>query len=437
MALKRKSMYGLEIELFTLNSEGKLVDGAADLLKAVEGTKLGKFVRKEIAKSMIELGAKEKRTVRESADEFLGHVEDLIEVADKFGYRLCPLGAHPGRTKPKLHSSEWYDAKKAVLGQNTYKEASICGFHFHYTLPEGIVQKSTESIKSVGRSKARDIFIQQYNFLAACDPAILTFCRSSPFWAGRHWGKDCRVLIYRDLKVAKGADVLRGIHYYLPRFGGLPNYEYTLEDIRVMADQKKAEWLRLLEQKEFPTNEIACYPTLKFMWGPLRVNKIGTFEYRGPDMNHPDVIFSASSLLVYLLRRIEKLELQVEPSDIGINEPFVLEDDVIYIPPHATLRHLEQQSVTRGFDSKAVHEYCSALLSLAEKLPNKEKHLERVRQMAKEKRTVSDDILEMVKKNGYDLEAEVPDDMMNHVALYHAERLKSTVGQIRKSYKVR
>lgn len=437
MALRRKSMYGLEIELFTLNSEGKLVDGAPDLLKAVKGTKLSKYVRKEIAKSMIELGAKEKRTVRESANAFLEHVEDLIELADKLGYRLCPLGAHPGKTSPQLHSSEWYDAKKAVLGQNTYKEASICGFHFHYTLPEGIVQKSTESIKTVGRSKARDIFIQQYNFLAACDPAILTFCQSSPFWEGTHWGKDCRVLVYRDLKVARGTDVFRGIHYYLPMFGGLPNYEYTLEDIRVMADKKKAEWLRLLERANFPTNEIACYPTLKFMWGPLRVNKIGTFEYRGPDMNHPDVIFSSSSLLVYLLRRIEKLELQVEPSDVGINEPFVLEDDTIYIPPHATLRHLEQQSVTRGFDSKTVHEYCSALLALAEKLPNKNRFLERIQGMVKEKKTVSDEILAMVKKNGYDLGSQVPDDMMNHVALYHAEKLKSTIGDLREYYRKR
>jgi carboxylate-amine ligase len=437
MALRRKSMYGLETELFTLDSEGKLVPGAADIIKKVEGTKLEKYVRKEIARSMLELGAKEKRTVAESAYEFLGNLEEVIEVANDLGYRLLPLSAHPGKARPKLSISNWYNAKKAVLGQNTYKEASICGFHFHYTLPEGIVHKSTETIKKVGRSKARDIFIQQYNFMASCDPAILTFCQSSPFWEGVHWGKDCRVLVYRDLKVTKADKEFKGIHYYLPMFGRLPSYEFTLEDIRVMADMKKAEWLRLLEQKNFPTNEIACFPTLKFMWGPLRVNKIGTLEYRGPDMTHPDVIFSSSSLLVYLLRRIEKLELMVEPSDVGIEEPFVLEDDTIYVPPYATLRHLEQQSVTRGFESKAVHDYCSALLNLAEKLPNKAKNLDRVKEMVDKKKTVSDEILDMVKKNGYDLEEQVPDDMMNHIALYHADRLASDIGKVRKSFKKR
>jgi hypothetical protein len=57
--------------------------------------------------------------------------------------------------------------------------------------------------------------------------------------------------------------------------------------------------------------------------------------------------------------------------------------------------------------------------------------------MVKNRKTVSDEILDMVKKNGYDVSAEVPDDMMSHVALYHADRLKSTIGDIRKYYKGR
>jgi len=434
MVLRRKSMYGLEMELITLDSEGKLVNGAPEIIEAAEGKNLSRYVRKEISKTLIELGAKEKRTVRETASSFLEIIQDTVELAEKLGYHLLPLGTHPGRDMPKLHRTSWYDAKKAVLGENTYKEGRICGFHFHYTLPEGIVQKSTESIKSVGRSTARDIFLQQYNFLVAADPAILTFCQSTPFWMGVHWAKDCRVLVYRDLKTAKGDQVLRGIHYYLPLFGALPNYEFTLQDIRVMADARKAQWLKMLEQKKFPTNEIACFPTLKFMWGPLRVNKIGTFEYRGPDMNHPDVVFSTSDLLVHLLKRIEKKQIDVQPSDIGISEPFLFEDNTIYVPPHSTLKHLEQQSVVHGFDSNTVHDYCSRLLALADKLPGKPKYLGRVRQMVKEKKTVSDEILDMVRKNGYDINEEVPEDMMNHVALYHASKISSEIADLRKRF---
>jgi hypothetical protein len=427
MALKRKSMYGLEIEAFTLDSEGRMVDGAPDVLKAVEGTRLGKFVRREISKSMVELGAKEKRSVRECAFEFLDNLEELVEVAAKEGYRLLPLGAHPGRVVPKLHTSEWYDAKKKVLGRDTFKEGRISGYHFHYTLPEGIVEKSTQSIKTVRRSKAKDIFIQQYNLLVATDPAILTFCQSTPFWMGYHWAKDCRVLIYRDMEVRKGARAIHGIHRYLPIFGSLPNYEFTLEDLRVMADMRKAEWLALLEQKRFPTNKIAGYPTLKFVWGPLRVNKVGTFEYRGPDMNHPSVIFSTSRLLVYALKAIEEMKLRVAPSDLGTTEPFLLEDDTIYVPPHAMLKHLEQQSVVNGFGSLSAYEYCSRLFSLVSKLSGKGRRLSLIKRMLDEKSSVSDQILAMVRKNGYSLEEEVPEDMLNHVALYHADRLPAEI----------
>ncbi|MBU0532167.1 hypothetical protein KKB44_01610 [Candidatus Micrarchaeota archaeon] len=429
--LKRKSMYGLEIEMFTLNEEGKLVNGASDILNAVKGKKIERYVRKELSQCMIELGAKEKRTIRECGLAFIENLEELVEIGESIGYRFLPLGCHPGREIPKLHTNVWYDGKKAVLGKDVVKEGRISGFHFHYSLPEGIVGKETEMIKRIGRSKAGSIFIQQYNFLGACDPAILTFCQSTPIWMGINWAKDCRVLIYRDLKATKADKVLRGIHYYLPLFGSFPGYEFTVEDIRVMAEKRKTEWLKLLEQKNYPTNEIAGYPTLKFMWGPLRVNKIGTYEYRGPDMNNPSVIFSASRLLYHALKAIEKRQLDVLPSDIGIEEPFVLEDDTIYVPPHATLRHLEHQSVLHGFESEGVHKYCSNLYSLVEKLAKAKKH-PLLKEMIDSKKTVSDEILDMVKKNGYDINAEIPEDMLNHISLYYADKLSSELKNARK-----
>jgi hypothetical protein len=430
MPLKRKSMYGLEIEMFTLDEEGKLVNGAPKLQEAVKGKRIEKYVRKELSQCMIEVGAKEKRTIRECALSFMDNVEELVELGEGLGYRFLPLGCHPGRVQPKLHTTVWYDGKKTVLGKDVVKEGRISGFHFHYALPEGIVQKSTETIKRVGRSPVVDIFISQYNFLGACDPAILTFCQSTPIWMGYHWAKDCRVLVYRDLKVTKGDKEFRGIHYYLPIFGSFPGYEFTVEDIRVMADNRKSQWLKLLEQKEYPTNEIAGSPSLKFMWGPLRVNKIGTYEYRGPDMNHMPFIFSASRLLYHALKAIEKKGLQVVPSDIGIEEPFVLEDNVIYVPPHATLRDLERQSVINGLGSEGVHKYCSNLFSLVKKLSRTKIPL--LKDMLESKKTMSDEILDMVKKNGYSLEEEIPEDMLNHIALYHANKLSAELDNARK-----
>jgi len=139
MTLKRISMYGLEIEMFTLDGEGRMVNGGPEILAVTDKTKLERYAKKEISKSMLELIAKEKRTVRETALAFLDNLETLVDAASDKGYRLLPLGTHPGKAVPKLHSSEWYDAKKAVLGKDTLKEGRIAGFHFHYTLPEGIV----------------------------------------------------------------------------------------------------------------------------------------------------------------------------------------------------------------------------------------------------------------------------------------------------------
>jgi hypothetical protein len=430
MPVQRKSMVGLEVEFFVLNDKGASVNKSDDILRSFEKKRLAKYLRPEFSKGMLELGTTPNRSVRDCALAFMENISDLVEKTEKLKLRLLPLGVHPGKDSPILRTGIWYDAKKAVLGiEDAKREGKICGFHFHYTLPEGIVAKDTQMIRGLKRSKAREIFLQQYNFLVAADPAVLTFSQSSPIWDGFYYGKDTRVLVYRDIKLKKGVRELRGLHYYLPRFGALPSYEFTLKDLRVLADVRKAEWLKMLESEIFPTNEIAAYPTLKFMWGPLRVNKIGTFEYRGPDMNHPLHIFSIMSLLRYALEAIEKHEYEVRPSDIGIDEPFVLEDDVIYVPPRATLKHLEYQSVTVGFESDKVHKYASSLFELVSKISKKgkTKNLKLIKKMLKEKKTVSDEIIELVRKNGYSLEGELPKDILNYIALYHAEKFSSEI----------
>jgi len=428
MPVQRKSMVGLEVEFFVINEKGEPVNESDKILEYFEGKRLGKYVKPEISKGMLELVASPNRSIRGCAEAFMENLEELLEGTEKLGLKLLPLGAHPGKDNPVLRKSLWYDSKKTVLGvEDAKREGKVCGFHFHYTLPEGIVAKDTQNIKSLKRSKTREIFLQQYNFLVAIDPAILNFCQSSPIWDGDYYAKDTRVLVYRDMQLKQGTKDIHGLHYFLPMFGSLPKYEFTLDDLRVMADMKKTEWLKLLEAKQFPTNEIAGYPTLKFMWGPLRVNKIGTFEYRGPDMNHPLNIFSTMSVLRYALESIEKNEYEVLPSDIGIDEPFELEDDVIYLPPHTRLKYLEFRSITEGFDSINMHEYADSLFDLVNKISDKKKskNLEPVKKMLKEKKTVSDEIIALAKKNGYSLEDELPEEMLNYIALYQADKFYS------------
>jgi len=436
MTIKRTSMLGLENEMFVITPEGKLVNGANDILETLTG-KLAKYVKPELSKGMIELTAEAYPSIRECAVEFTENLADLVEASEKVGYRLLPLGDHPTRFFPSLQRSTWYNAIEQVIGTLGAKsEGKISGFHYHFTLPEGIIGKKTSMIKSVERSEARQIFLQQYNFMVAADPAALVFAQSSPIWNGVHFGKDCRVIVYRDMRVQHAGQTLTGIHYYLPEFGALPNYEFTLQDLRVMAEQKKTSYLKILEQKDFPTNEIASVPTLKFMWGPLRVNKIGTMEYRGPDMNFPVYLFSLSSLFKYALEAIEKNEYRVRPSDIGISEPFVLEGNKIYVPPHSTLKYLERQSITRGLDSPELYKYAKALFDLVCKISGKGKsrNFKKLKEMLDTKKTLSDEILEMVKKNGYSLDEEIPEDMLSHIALYYADKLSKEAPKMPKFF---
>jgi len=438
MPVQRKSMVGLEVEFFVIDEDGKPVNESDKILKHFEGKRLAKYIKPEISKGMLELIAAPNRSVRGCALAFMENLVELTEATEKLGLRLLPIGAHPGKDNPALRKSLWYDAKKAVLGvEDTKREGKICGFHFHYTLPEGIVEKESQRIKSLKRSKTREIFLQQYNLLVAADPVMLTFCQSSPIWDSRFYAKDTRVLVYRDMHLKKGPIDIHGLHYYLPMFGSLPKYEFTLADLRMMADMKKNEWLKLLESKRFPTNEIAGYPALKFMWGPLRVNKIGTFEYRGPDMNHPLNIFSTMSLLRYALEAIETHEYEALPSDIGIDEPFVLEDNIIHLPPHTTLKYLEFRSITEGFESINVYKYASSFVNLVAKISGKKKsrNLEPIKKMLNEKKTVSDEMLALAKKNDYSLEEELPGEMINYLALYQANKFYSEMDDTIKKLK--
>lgn len=427
----------MEVEFTTVNENGEMVNKAKDILEYSEGRSIFKHLRKELGKHMIELASTPSSDFDIFASMFLKDIENLSDYAAKHGCQLLPLGTHPGTKIPDIVPDIWYNAKAAALGiESIRNEAKVCGTHIHYTLPKGIVGKQ-KRIKGIKRSMAKDLFLNQYNFLIAVDPATITFCQSTPFWYGINYAKDCRTAGYRDFRVIKNGKTIEGAYYQTPLLGGLPKYEFTLQDIRVIADQRKNEWLKLIASKKYPTNEIATYPTLRFMLGPLRVNKVGTFEYRGLDMNIPDITFGIAALLRHLLEAIEKLELVTMPSDIGISEPFKLEDDIVYLPPHSSVKYVEFLSTVHGFESKNVYNYCKKLLKLLlqiSDLGKNDKALDRIKRMLSERKTTSDEILELAKKNGHDISKQLPEDFLNYIALYYAKQLPKKIDETRRIF---
>ncbi|MFH1520949.1 MAG: glutamate-cysteine ligase family protein [Candidatus Micrarchaeota archaeon] len=432
-SILRRAKIGWEMEFFILDENGSPVNKANELIKALENEKY-LHARKEISQIMIEIGSDAKGTVKDAASSFLKRLEKLVELSEKHSYRLLPLATYPGKTSPKLNdNTTWYRAKKSVLGDAGLIEASVCGYHFHYELPERIVKE--ERIETTKCSHSKDVFLNQYNFLIAIDPVGISLCQSSPFWQGKQLAKDCRILMYRDFALNDYSEV-NGMHYYLPLFGSLPNYEFTLNDLRVMADKRKTEWIKILQKNRFKNIvDIMCVPTLKFMWGPLRINKIGTFEYRGPDINYPAYTMALTALMRYALEAIENQKFKTQPDDLGITEPFLLEDDIIYLPPYSHVRHLEYLATTSGLESETVYTYCKKLLSLVDKISHrskKSKFLTPIRNILKQKKTISDEIIELALKNGYVKNEVMTDDLANYLGLYFSKRFDKEIEYAKK-----
>ena len=436
MPKRKNTTVGFETEYFTINGQGELTNDVDRLMKLLRGRKrIHLQLREEVFHSMLEFGASPGKSLREVYLRYLKNLRKAIEVGEQNGIFLLPLTCYPGKSSPRMRNRPWYTTQSKLLGTKKFSDAiRICAFHFHYSLPKGMVEHGTRRIGSRTSSEARSMFLNQYNFLIAADPACITFCQSSPFWEGEHFAKDSRTLLYRDMALETPSRKVYGLYVDHPIFGGLPNYEFTLEDLRSMSIKRKNTYLNLLHSRGLRlTRDVVYSPELGFMWGAIRVNKVGTFEYRGTDMNYPSYTFATAYLLKLALDEIRRQDLQMLPSDIGLKEPFKREGDTVYLPPFSKLKSLEYFSTIYGFENPPVHSYCSALFNFVMKTARKPnaKRLGRIRQMLDSRKTVSDDVLALVAKNGYSPE-NVPGDFLKYVALYYSKRLSGDIDEAEK-----
>ncbi|MBN2477805.1 hypothetical protein JXB01_00765 [Candidatus Micrarchaeota archaeon] len=421
---------GVENEFFLIDGEGNLSSRADEVLD--EMRKNNYEVSEEFSKSQVEMASNPDRNFDAMASDMLGKIRMLSETAEKMGLLILPLGTYPSKSKITVREKEWYQLQRYVLREMFELHGQTCGYHFHYTLPRGLVDKKSQKIKPVRKSRHKDVFINQYNFLVSSDPACITFCQSSPFMDGRYIGKDSRVLIYRDMIMEEKK--IHGMYYEYPEFGSLSDYQFTLEDVKNMAIKRKNRYLTLLQMHGKKINEIMNIPELKFTWGPLRVNKIGTFEYRGMDMCHPLQNFSTSVLLKTALDKIGELELQMEPSDIGVEEPFSREGDTVYLPPFSTVKNLEYLSAVYGMENSSVYEYCKKFFEFVLEISGGGKNgFAGVQRIIDSKKTVSDEIIELAAKNGQDKNS-ISEEFLRYLALYHAKKLKNELPEYIEQY---
>lgn len=420
----KKPLIGFEVELFTIDKQGYVIPAADELLKKAKKDK-NITIKKECAKNMTEIASYPSGNIPDTMVHLLRELEYLVSVADKEGVLLLPLGTYPGKFNPVMRGDRQYKIKESIFGKNRWKIGGRCsGFHCHYGLPKGIFDSQLRVLKMVVRSKIKDSFVNSYNFLIAADPALACFMQSSPFYQGRHLGKDSRMIMYR------GGDALRnedGLYANFEEFGGLPHYKPTALDIMDIITTRYETWKAYVKKLELNIKVLSIYGSvLDTAWGPLKINPHGTLEARGMDVNHPIFIAGVGTMIKYILRKLQEEFYTVVPSEIGIKEPFKVEGDIIYIPPFSYVRNeLQGLSAYKGLESDAIYNYCRRFLKFSQSVmpANFLKLTEPFGEMLKKRKTVSDEILEHARRRGFRKGQEISSGLAAEIALHHSGRL--------------
>ena len=390
---RKKHLVGFETEIMLLEEDGSPSVRADEMIEYAKKLNLAYPVHTEYTHNLIEVSSLPRITVREGIHTWLETLQTLIEGAEKIGLRLYPFGSYHGLLVPTARSDKYYRMCETVLGPSKYKFGTghSVGFHIHYCLPYGTFNNRTKDLRFSFRSKYKDQLINIYNMLVTIDPILTTMTESSPFVDGRYVAKDSRLMLYRDMAVDKNNRKYSGLYREMPIFGRLPRYIHNIYDLISLTQKRHETWKRTLE-KQHP-DFLDVFQTknpLQFNWSPIRINRVGTIEYRGTDMNLLSYLLGASLMFKYVLRAVRKKGLELVPSDTGINEPFRIEGNKLYVPPYSYVHDVLQfKSATESLADKDLYNYFKRFVSFATSMLDEQKDpgLNRVTEMLESRKS--------------------------------------------------
>lgn len=421
----KKLKFGVEFELFTLDQEGQIISGSERLIKKINDTFPNIKIEKECGKNMIEINSFPDTNIPNAIEKTLEDFESILHCAEKENIVLYSYGTHPGTFTPEIHESKGYQIKEQIFGKQRFSIAARCiGLHCHFSLPWGVFDYANKIIKDLINSKNQQSMINLYNLFIAMDPALTTFAQSSPFYQGKYLGKDSRVIVYRGGEIF---NYPQGLYSNYQKFGALQPYKYTEWDLIQIIKNRFDNWKTIIKKIDVNLRVFLKRGSiLDTAWNPVKISSHGTIEQRGMDINHPRVIISLATLIEHISREVQENYLQVIPSNIGIDEPFKREDNKIYIPPHTRVRfELQPKSAYDGLENDDIYNYCTGLLKLGKTCMPKESLslMEPIEKMLKERKTVSDEILEEAKKMGIDTKEKMTNNQAAELALKLSEGL--------------
>jgi len=427
-----KPLTGLEFETFILEHDGTVSDAKVDdLIDVCTARELP--AREECSRNMLEFGTFPYADLQTCFLEMVHTVSEVINIAKKLDCRVYPFANYLGEFRPSLRDSGWYLLKRQIMGKERMVLAASCaGFHFHYSLSRNAFNDISKFLHIIPAAADRQVLLNQYNALTAADPAFITILQSSPFLNGRYIAKDSRILLYRG-----GEELgIEGAYTGFKEFGGLQPYARSYEELMEGIFSRYDAWSRLASLAGQSDEDIAAKHKLDYAWNPVKINKLGTIEYRGMDMNYPTHIIGASLLLKFLIKRVSDANISIRPCKEGIKDPFKLEDGAVFVPPVGYLQNTLQYAAAKdGFDNRAVLAYVKALFKFVKpRVPKMYlKLLRPVKRMYKKKSSVSDEIISDVRRMGYARSAKVPQEACSELAIKYCERLEKQLPGLHKA----
>ncbi len=427
----KRSKTGLETEFHMIDSEGFISNKAEQVISSLKSSDNRFFVTKEIGRSMIEFGCyPDVKTYNPSLD-IVRSIRKAQETCDKKGLMLFPFATYPGKFDPVMSKGESYTIKSKIFGEEKLKVlCRAAGFHHHYSMPKGVFDFGLKEVKLLKKSKIERTLVSSYNFEIAVDPVLTLFTQSSPFYQGENIAKDSRVVVYRGGKKLK---YMQGAYSGLQQLGGLPPYKQTATDLLHSLKNRQARWEREVKKADPSADFDRLYP-FKFDigWNPVKLNKHGTLEQRGMDINLMSVVVAVAVLLKFCLKKIQREFIEVLPADFGVDSAFKVENGILYIPPHSFVRNrLQKLSAYKGYDSAELYGYAKRFFSFARSITPKRyaKLIRPVSDMIEFRSSVSDRIIRYAKSKGYLSEGSISDEDAASLALYYS-------GQFRKDLDV-
>ncbi len=427
---------GLETEMHVIDDEGNISYKGFYLSKKVKEVYPKADVIKECGMNMIEIRCYPDMNTYNPALELIKSIERVIKTAKSEGLRLYPFGTYPGKTQSRFtpDPSGKYKIQEKIFGKENFSLATkAAGFHHHYALPKGVFDYEKKELKLLIDSKLKRSLLNCYNFEISIDPVLTLLTQSSPFFEGKMLAKDSRMLIYRGGKKLK----YLGLYSKYQQIGALPPYKQTGTDLIRSLKKRQQRWKKLIKKADENVDIDKLYPhKLDISWNPIKINKHGTLEERGMDMNYISIILGVSALIKFCLKKVQRDFVEVIPSDIGIDNPFKIRKGVMFIPPHTYIREeLQKASAYKGFKDDALYEYTKKFCRFAKSLTPKFYYplLKNIENMIENRRSVSDDIIQFAKnKKLINSKGEVSNKNARVIALHFSKKFEQDLMETKK-----